>query len=169
MVEKTKIGNARIFTQVSHRKLYTTPFTIFFKLIKDNVIDPKDRSTLWVHGSQPKWIIEGTEEADLAESYPIVIIPNIVVPSQENFTMDYSAKQYMPQIAMEIYSDRNDYLDDITENIHQIILDNESFLTSVGINNIKINNDNVNPETRSGLKIFHRLFSFTFEVATCQQ
>ena len=167
MVTKTANGIARIFTPVSHRKLYTQPWTIFFKLIKNSITDPKDRGTLWFYGSHPKWIIEATEEAELKENYPLVIMPNIEVTNQNNLTMDYSAKEYVPQITTEIFSDRNDYLDIITENITQIILDNESFLTSIGIYNIKISSDNVDPNTtRDGLKIYHRILSFTFEVVT---
>ena len=169
MVTKTETGTARIFTEVSHRNVYTQPWNIFFKLIKNGITDPKARSVLWVYGSKPKWIIEATEEQELKENYPLVIIPNIEITNQMNYTMDYSAKEYMPQITIEIFSDRNDYLDTITENIHQIILDNETFLTSTGIYNIRIDNDNVDPNTtRAGLKIYHRILSFTFEVVTCQ-
>jgi len=169
MVTKTTDGNARLFAHISHRNIYTQVWTIFFKIIKDSVVDPKSRSQVWVYGSKPKWILEATEETELKDNYPLVIIPNVEINSQENFTMDYSAKEYVPQIAVEIFSERNDYLDDVTESIHQIILDNETFLTSIGINNIKIANDNVDPNTtRDGLKIFHRILSFNFEVATCQ-
>ena len=168
MVEKKTNGTARILTEVSHRKIYTQPWTIFFKLIKGQIIDPKARNELWVYGSQPKWFIEGTSESEINDKYPILIIPNSTINNQENYTLDYSAKQYTPQIVFEVYSDRNDYLDDITDNINQIILDNESFLKDCGIYNIKISNDSINPETRGGLKIFHRILGISFEVVTCQ-
>ena len=168
MVEKKAIGSARILTQVNHRYIYTQPWTIFFKLIKDNVTDPKSREKLWVYGSQPKYIIEENDDSGLAENYPVIVLPNVEVSEQTNFTLNYSAKEYLPMITIEIFSDRNDYLDTISNDIHQIILDNETFFSSIGIYNVRITNDNVSPLTRNGLKIFHRIVGITFEVATCQ-
>ena len=168
MVEKTVDGTARIYTQITHRNLYTKPWTTFFKIIKESITDPKERGVTWVYGSQPKWIINSTDSTELKENYPIVIIPNIEVANQENYTLDYSAKQYVSQNTIEIYSERNDYLDDVTESIMQIVLDNETFFTSIGLHNLKITTDNVEPAiTRDGLKIFHRLINFDYEVVTC--
>jgi len=128
--------------------------------------DPFSRSETWVYGSMPKTIIEYEDgETEIQPKYPIIIINNVEVTNQNNLTMDYDTKEYIPQINIEIYSDRSDYLDSISDEIIEIIKDNNSSFTSIGIYNVNINGDSIDFNvSRSGLKIFSRNLSLIYEV-----
>jgi len=155
-------------TQINNSNIYTQVWNTFYNLIKNNIDDPKERSETWIYGSMPKTVIEyenNDGDTEIQPSYPMIIINNVELSNQENHTLDYDTKEYIPQINIDIYSDRSDYLDSITDNIVELISDNNSSFTDIGIYNIKIINDNVNYDlSRSGLKIFNRTLSFVYEV-----
>ncbi len=155
-------------TQINNTNIYTKAWETFFNLIKNNVDDPKERSITWIFGSIPKNLIEyenGDSTIEINKAYPIIIINNIEVGNQINHSINYTAKEYNPMISINIFSDRSDYLDSISNEVIETILESDSSFSNIGLFNINIISDNVDFNlSRSGLKIFNRELTISFEV-----
>jgi len=150
----------------TNKNLYSYTWNKIFKEIKNNLVDPKQRGELFVFGQYPEWHISDRNDSDeeLKKRYPLIIITNPVLTDFENQTLDYLTSENSINVNIEIYSDRNDYLDLLTDNILYILLNSVQTSARAGLHNMQILNDSYSMYQRSGLKIHSRVFNIRFDV-----
>ncbi len=170
-VRINKIGRAYIddINNVESNN-YRFVWNKIFKEIKDNLIDPKNRGEVFVFGQHPEWFIgesNGSEyssnEEEIKNKYPLVVVNNITISDFENKTLDYDTSEFSSNVVIEIYSDRNDYLDKLSDDVLYILYNNVQTNTLVGLHNMQILNDAVNQFNRSGVKVHSRVFTIRFD------
>jgi hypothetical protein len=146
--------------------LYRATWNKIFREIKSNLVDPKSRGENFIFGSYPDWHIGDNEVSDeeLKSKYPLVIIENPTMTDNEAITCDYETSIGSINIVFDIFSERNDYLDKLTDEIQFILLNNIQTNAQTGLHNMSIINDSYTHYLRSGLKMHNRTFTVRFDI-----
>lgn len=166
-VTVVKTGKSEVVKSFdSLRNNYRYSWNYLFKKIKDGLTDPKNRNETFIFGSYPEWHIndESYSTGEIKDKYPLVIINNPMISDFENHTMDYKTSDNSIDIAVEIFSDRNDYLDTLSDNILYILLNDIQSATNVGLHNMTILNDSYTPYFRNGVKIHSRSYTIRYDI-----
>lgn len=165
---KNTTARAEIIKTIDSRtNLYRFAWNQVFKQIKTNILDPKLRGTNFVFGQYPEWLIG--EESDsstetIKKMYPTIIVQNPTITDFDNYTMDYETSQFSVNLNIEIFSERNDYLDRLSDDILFVLYNNVQTNADAGLHNMKIINDTYNHYERSGVCIHNRIFTIRFDV-----
>lgn len=170
-VRINKVGNSRI-DEINNVESNNYRFTWnkIFREIKDSVTDPKARGQTFVFGQAPDWFVGesndssySVDEEETKLRYPIIVVNNVTVSDFENQTLDYETSQLSSNVVIEIYSDRNDYLDKLSDEVLYTLYNNVQTNTSAGLHNMQIMNDAYNFFMRGGVKVHSRTYSIRFD------
>lgn len=165
MVDKESTGKSRVYVKIPITDLNSATWMLIFKNLQSSLTDPKARDKTFIYGTYPDKLI--TDESDVSEEeikseYPIIIVNNTEIPDSSNLTADDYTKEITINIMIEIFSERNDYLDQLSDDIISILYANESFYSDVGLYDMVINTDNPEPDLKSGVVIKERSINVTF-------
>lgn len=166
-VEIVKTGKSSITKALnSERNIYQFAWNKVFTEIKSSLTDPKVRNEVFVFGQNPSWNITDSEFGgeEIKLKYPIVCIENPTISDFENSTLDYQSGEYSVNLVIDIFSDRSDYLDRLSDDVLYILLNNVQTNTSAGLHNMQILNDSYQQLNRSGVSIHNRTFTIRFDV-----
>jgi len=130
-----------------------------FKVIKDNVSNPKGSSGKLVWSSYPSnELSDSDSEDEISSEYPIIVIPPIT-EYYEKVSMK-NCRDYIIPFSIEIYSDRSDYLMQLSDDIGYQLEQNEDTLYSAGLKNITQVNSDYDSFMRSAVKIHYKRMSY---------
>jgi hypothetical protein len=167
-VTKSVSSRAEIIKTINTRSnLYRFAWNQVFRQIKLNVADPKLRGTTFVFGQYPQELIgdeSGSNSETIKSIYPLVIVQNPTITDFDNYTMDYETSQFSVNLNIEVFSERSDYLDRLSDDILFVLYNNVQTNAEVGLHNMKIVNDSYVPYERNGVNIHNRIFTIRFDV-----
>jgi hypothetical protein len=165
MVEKYSTGKSRVFVKIPITDLVSSTWMLIFKNMQSSLTDPKSRNKTFIYGSAPDKILSDdtdSSEEEIKAEYPIIIVNNTEIPDSSNITDDSYTKELVINIMIDILSDRNDYLDVITDDIINILYANETFYSDCGLYDMVINTNNNEPELKSAIVIKSRSINVKF-------
>ena len=165
---KNKTARAELIKSIDSRtNMYRFAWNQVFRQIKVNVLDPKLRNTTFVYGQYPQELIGDESDSNtetIRRMYPLIIVQNPTISDWDNKTLDYETTQFSVNINVEIFSERNDYLDRLSDDVLFVLYNNVQTNASAGMHNMKIVNDSYQQYERGGLNIHNRLFTVRFDI-----
>ena len=164
MVTKQKMAQAAITTNIDTNKISSSFWNVLWRIINDNITDPKRRNIKWLWSAYPDEVLENANAAEtIKEQYPIVVIEP-VLPAHEPITVDQNMRNYTVSFTITVFADRSDHLDSINDEIDKIIYDNMSALFKTGITYPTLVNSDYDYFMRSGVKVHYKTLNYEAEV-----
>ena len=154
----SRIGNAYVDTTVPADEMRSGLWYAIFKVISDNVTNPKGNTGKWVWSSYPDNELTASDSSGISDEYPIIVI-NPITESYAKITLN-KMRDYTIPFTIEIYSDRSDYLMKLSNDIGYQLEQNEDTLYTAGLKEIEQLGSEYNSYMRSGVKIHWKAMRF---------
>jgi hypothetical protein len=156
---KPIVGHSYLNANISGKDIRSGAWYAVFKILKDNLTNPKGYTGKWIWSSYPdEELTRSDQDEEIKSDYPIIVLK----PITERYSNDTLRKmrEYTIPITIEIYSDRSDYLSILSDDIGYIIEDSEDTFNTLGLDGfIQVGSD-YSHFTRSGVKIQYKAMRY---------